>query len=173
MEMLHPDQTVLGLDQGTALIKNVEDGSGQVVGLGGATLIHTGHSPHEPGAELESSGLAEVARLRRGHVHQYASGTTFPLSECCPFEVPATGEGLPAAVWQQALRIQAERGAQSQANVSLDQPPAEVLALVEKRQAARKSKDWAAADALRGEIAALGWQVVDTPEGPKVEQVIS
>lgn len=171
MEMLPPDLTVIGLDEGTALIMDLENGSGQVVGLGGVTLIHTGHAPHGPGsAELESSGLAEVARLRRGHVHQYPSGSTFPLSECCPFEVPTTGEGLPADVWQQALQAQAARGAQKQDNSISDQPPEEVLALVERRQAARKSKDWAAADALRGEIAALGWQVVDTPEGPKLER---
>ena len=50
MEMLPPDLTVLGLDEGTALIMNVEDGSGQVVGLGGATLIHTG-TPHTSQAQ--------------------------------------------------------------------------------------------------------------------------
>jgi cyanophycinase-like exopeptidase len=173
MEMLPPDLTVLGLDENTALIMDVEDGTGQVVGSGGVTLIHTGHAPHEPGAELEISGLGEVARLRRGHVHHFTSGTTFSLNECCPFEVPATGEGLPVDVWQQALQIHAERGVQSQANATSEQPPAEVLALVEKRQAARQNKDWAAADALRGEIAALGWQVLDTPQGPKVEPASS
>jgi cysteinyl-tRNA synthetase len=46
--------------------------------------------------------------------------------------------------------------------------PAGVLALVEKRQAARAAKDWAGSDRLRDEIAALGWVVKDTKEGPKL-----
>lgn len=48
--------------------------------------------------------------------------------------------------------------------------PAEVLALLEKRKAARAAKQWADSDALRAEIAALGWQVKDTPEGQKVSK---
>ena len=46
--------------------------------------------------------------------------------------------------------------------------PPEVQALLERRQAARKARDFAAADALRSEIAALGWEVRDTPEGPQL-----
>ena len=38
--------------------------------------------------------------------------------------------------------------------------------LVARRQAAREAKDWAAADALRDELAALGVVVEDTPAGP-------
>jgi len=48
-------------------------------------------------------------------------------------------------------------------------PPAEVLALVEQRQAARARKEWHEADCLRDEIAALGWRVLDTPDGPRLE----
>ncbi|WP_060687194.1 CysS/YqeB C-terminal domain-containing protein [Ardenticatena maritima] len=48
-------------------------------------------------------------------------------------------------------------------------PPAHVLALVEERQAARARKDWAQADRLRDEIAAHGWRVLDTPDGPRLE----
>ena len=38
--------------------------------------------------------------------------------------------------------------------------------LVARRQAAREAKDWAAADALRDELSALGVVVEDTPAGP-------
>jgi len=41
-----------------------------------------------------------------------------------------------------------------------------VRGLVEARAAAKAAKDWAAADRLRDEIAALGWTVKDTPQGP-------
>ena len=46
--------------------------------------------------------------------------------------------------------------------------PQEVKALVEKRAAARAAKDWAESDRLRGEIAALGWAVKDTKDGPRL-----
>ncbi len=46
--------------------------------------------------------------------------------------------------------------------------PAEVLALVEERQAVRAAKDFAASDRLRDAIAALGWVVKDSKEGPKL-----
>lgn len=49
--------------------------------------------------------------------------------------------------------------------------PAEMLALAEKRQAARAARDWAAADALRDQITAAGYEVRDTPEGPVVRKL--
>ena len=48
--------------------------------------------------------------------------------------------------------------------------PAAVLALLEKRKAARAAKQWSDSDAIRAEIAALGWQVKDTPEGQKASK---
>ena len=44
--------------------------------------------------------------------------------------------------------------------------PAEVAALVEARDAARAARDWARADALRAELEALGWDVIDTRTEP-------
>lgn len=46
--------------------------------------------------------------------------------------------------------------------------PADVQALLDRRQAARAAKDWPQSDALRGEIAAQGWLVKDTPKGQVV-----
>lgn len=46
-----------------------------------------------------------------------------------------------------------------------------VMKLVEERQAARKARDFARADAIRDELAALGYAVEDTPEGPKVKPI--
>jgi cysteinyl-tRNA synthetase len=39
---------------------------------------------------------------------------------------------------------------------------------VEKRQQVRAAKDWKTSDQLRDEIAALGWIVKDTKDGPKL-----
>ena len=46
--------------------------------------------------------------------------------------------------------------------------PREVLALVERRQAARAARNWTESDKLREAVAALGWLVKDTKEGPKL-----
>lgn len=48
-------------------------------------------------------------------------------------------------------------------------PPDDVLALLQQRQLARARQDWASADLLRQRIIALGWQVLDTPQGPRLE----
>jgi cysteinyl-tRNA synthetase len=45
--------------------------------------------------------------------------------------------------------------------------PAGAAALLERREAARAAKDWTSADRLRAELAALGVEVEDTPDGPK------
>jgi cysteinyl-tRNA synthetase len=47
-------------------------------------------------------------------------------------------------------------------------PSPEVLALVEERQFARANKQWSESDRLRDAIAALGWVVKDTKDGPKL-----
>ncbi|MGC4071785.1 MAG: cysteine--tRNA ligase [Nibricoccus sp.] len=47
--------------------------------------------------------------------------------------------------------------------------PAEVKALAEKRWAAKAAKDFKAADALRAEIAATGWTMLDRKDGYSLE----
>jgi len=49
-----------------------------------------------------------------------------------------------------------------------ERAPREVLALAQAREEARAARDFARADGLRDEIAALGFDVRDTPEGPQV-----
>ena len=49
--------------------------------------------------------------------------------------------------------------------------PAELVALLDQRKHAKASKDWAAADRIREEIAAAGWKIVDTPAGARLEKV--
>jgi cysteinyl-tRNA synthetase len=67
--------------------------------------------------------------------------------------------GIPEEVWEM---VQA-------ANESDNESPSdEVLALVEQRKKARDEKDWGESDRLRDEIADLGWQVQDTPEGQEL-----
>jgi cysteinyl-tRNA synthetase len=47
-------------------------------------------------------------------------------------------------------------------------PPPEAAALLAERTEARAAKDFARADAIRDELAALGWEVRDDPEGARL-----
>jgi cysteinyl-tRNA synthetase len=46
--------------------------------------------------------------------------------------------------------------------------PEEVAELAEQREAARREKNWKRSDELRERISALGWEVRDTKDGPKI-----
>ena len=73
--------------------------------------------------------------------------------------MPVAGQGVPPEVWDLVVKT-AERKEAG--------PPEEVMDLVEQRQAARKRKDWAAADALREKIEGLGWKVEDGRKGARI-----
>ena len=51
-----------------------------------------------------------------------------------------------------------------------EEAPADVKALAEARAAARKSKNWGEADRLRGELAGLGWEMEDQPDGYRLKK---
>ena len=51
-----------------------------------------------------------------------------------------------------------------------DAPP-ELLALLEERQAARKAKNFLRSDAIRDELKSKGWQIEDTPKGPRLKRL--
>ena len=52
-----------------------------------------------------------------------------------------------------------------------DDLDSEIEALIEKRQDARKNKDWATADQIRDELAARNIKLIDTPEGIRWERI--
>lgn len=177
MEMLPSDLTVIGIDEQTALIMDTQAGICQIIGQGGVTLIHTGHTHPSLAPDFQGTGLEQVARQRHGHVHHYKSKQTFPLIECCPFDIPISGDGLPSDVWQRALdiyfQLKAHQQAQAESEPTLLLPELispEVQALVQARQEARANKAWAVADSLRNQIDTLGWLIIDTPEGPRLKR---
>jgi cysteinyl-tRNA synthetase len=53
------------------------------------------------------------------------------------------------------------------------EPDAAALALLEQREAARAARDFGEADRLRDELAAQGWQVRDSADGPQLVRVDS
>ncbi len=48
--------------------------------------------------------------------------------------------------------------------------PNEIMLLVEQRRLARSEKRWKDSDALRDQIKAAGWEIEDTPQGPKLRR---
>ena len=56
-------------------------------------------------------------------------------------------------------------------NDKKEEIPQNVLDLVEQRKEARKNKDFAKADALRDEIAKLGYQVLESRQGTKITKI--
>lgn len=49
--------------------------------------------------------------------------------------------------------------------------PAKIAALAHTREKARKDKNWAESDRIRDEIKSLGYEVSDTPQGPKITKL--
>lgn len=142
LAMLPGDLTVVGIDEHTGLVIDPAAGVGRVLGRGGVTVISS-------------------VGLERRHERK----SQFALAELGPFCLPEAEAGIDPAVWAAMAPRDPEAPADAPPAV-----PAEVLALVDARQGARAARDWAAADAIRGQLASLGWQVKDTPAGPVVER---
>ena len=58
----------------------------------------------------------------------------------------------------------------TQGDLAADDLDASFQALLEERAAARAAKDWARADAIRDDLAAQGFEIIDTPDGAKVRR---
>ncbi|MBP7691185.1 MAG: hypothetical protein KA764_04680 [Anaerolineales bacterium] len=113
--------------------------------------------------QCEVQGAGGLTLLRGAERVEWASRAQFPLSVLGQAQVPARPAGVPEAVWNAVARAR-------QAPAVDAQTPEAVQALVAERAAARLARDWPRADMVRGQLAALGWQVKDTPAGPVVER---
>jgi cysteinyl-tRNA synthetase len=69
------------------------------------------------------------------------------------------------AAWEKVDTVLAV-GAGAEAEI-----PAEILALLNDRQTARKARDFKQSDAIRDELKAKGWVIEDTPNGPKLKKL--
>jgi len=49
--------------------------------------------------------------------------------------------------------------------------PEEITRLAEKREEARRNKDFRLSDELRDKINSLGYEVKDTPKGQKIDKI--
>jgi cyanophycinase-like exopeptidase len=140
LAMLPTEAIVVGIDEHTALVIDLEARACRVLGKGKITLLKEG---------------AQV---------QMSRGQEFSITELGPFRMPEPGTGLPPQVWQRA-----QVHVPQEAAIATPEPEPEVLALLEKREAARARRDWQQADILREQIEHLGWQVLDTRQGSRLE----
>lgn len=143
VKMLPTPHTVMGIDEHTAIVFDIQAGQAQIMGASDVYQIQNG---------------AEAVR--------YANGQTFALAEVGSFQPAEPPLDISAEVWQQVKEAEAVL-----ATSAPTEAPPEVWQLVEQRTAARQRRDFAAADAIRAELAALGWKVGDTPQGPVVEPI--
>jgi hypothetical protein len=141
LDLLPDTITVVGIDEHTALILDLNAQTCQVMGRGGVTLLRHG-------------------KERRFDADKRRS---FPIAELGSFRIRSESFDIPVDVWEwvREAAVQAERAV-------APTPTPEVLDLTKKRQVARTYHDWRTADLLRDHISGLGWDVRDTPGGPEL-----
>ena len=83
-------------------------------------------------------------------------------------ETPAKELYAAALEFDKVLGLDLDKAEAPKEEKQKAEAPQEVIALCEERKAAKAAKDWAKADKLRADIAAMGYTVVDTKEGYKV-----
>jgi len=138
--LLPLETKVVGIDEHAALVIDLAEETCRVMGRGGVTLCQ--------GAEEQ----------------RFVRGQTFAMSRLGPLRLSDLKTDIPPEVWERVQAAQIEAQAET-----ATQPPPEVVALLQEREAARARREWAVADVLRERIAALGWKVRDTPAGPGLE----
>lgn len=107
-------------------------------------------------------GVSSVSVVKNTSMEIYPAGAKFSLNELGNFKMSESLEdGIRPEIWEMIKNV---------AEVDQDQPPAEVLELLEQRKEARARKDFAESDRLRDEVAALGWTVKDTKEGQQLQK---
>ena len=77
---------------------------------------------------------------------------------------------LSLSLLEKADALRAKQAAEAKAQAENDDTPEEVKPLLQARAAARKAKNFAEADRIRDEITAMGYVIVDTPQGAKVKK---
>lgn len=178
VEILPEEMTIVGLDEKTALILDPSKSECQVSGLGKITLILAGQeyshrSFSQPAACNESNisnsdhDLLEISDKCSRCIQTYQAGQSFPMSvlgQVHPYQ-PETS--LPAAIWQKAMD-EWEFSKRDTPTI----PPDEVNRLIQERETARHCRNWSVADELREQIAKLGWEVMDTMDGPIIKKLV-
>jgi cysteinyl-tRNA synthetase len=117
----------------------------------------------------EGSSPAWSAPLREEFFDALATDFNTPRALAALFEwvreANRAGEPVGDADLREMLGV---LGLENLLDRAASEAPAEVAALLEARERARADREYAEADRLRAEIAALGWEVRDGPTGPEL-----
>jgi hypothetical protein len=112
-------------------------------------------------ARCSVMGRGGVTVLRGSTEQTFPRGAQFALDAFGAVRQIDPASGVPAAVWREVQP--------ADAGTTPEEAPEAVMALVAARQEARAQRDWGGADAIRAQLAALGWEVRDTPGGAVVQ----
>ncbi len=124
-----------------------------------------------------AGGVIDHTQIDQGYADQFLSAINNDLG---------TPEAI-ALVWQLVkdsavpsanklatlLRFDEVLGLCLGGSCQIEEIPEAVTALATAREEARKAQDWPKSDEIRAQIASLGYDVSDTPQGPKVTKVRS
>jgi cyanophycinase-like exopeptidase len=163
LEMLPADITIIGIDELTGLIIDPASGVCRVIGKSGITLLRNGKA-NTP--NIDASSVDPGIQNHTTVLRNYHDGDSFPLSEIGSFQTFNPESVLPNDIWKQAITARHEPYESQKDEV----PPERVRELVNAREKVRSLRDWGTADRLREEITELGWEVIDTPDGPKLSK---
>ena len=156
--------TWAGLDDARASIRRVREAWGKVVRIRDA---QTGPGSDPIGDAVEKSHADFTAALSDDLNTSEAFAAVFALvsaiNKADPDLESATAAAAAFARYEEVLGVYGAEPAEVDV-------PKDLLAKAEAREAARKAKDFAEADRLRDEIAAAGYRLVDTSEGPRLER---
>jgi peptidase E len=140
---LDPALTVLGIDENTAVLVDFNHETCRVIGREGVHIFRGKDEWH----------------LTRGE--------NFPISILGNITWTEPSAGIPPQVWESINKAnQARQATDHQAT----EVPVQVQDLVTKRQEARLMSNWSQADLLRQKVQELGWNVIDTQDGPVIQQ---
>lgn len=90
-----------------------------------------------------------------------ALAVTWDLARC---DLPAATKKATILILDQVLGLQLAEWKPAQEEI-----PGKILELIEQRTLARKERRWADADSIRQQVLDSGYEIEDTPQGPKVK----
>jgi cysteinyl-tRNA synthetase len=152
--------TLEGLQGARTAMARIDECLGKLRELAGASTA----APDAKLVEQFSAALDHDLNIAGawGAVFEWVRETNRRITENA---LPATEAAAALAAWD---RINTVLGIGATAESEV---PAELLALLDARQAARKAKDFKRSDQIRDELKAKGWVIEDTPKGPKLKKL--